>query len=141
MDIGLWTVDSKQCFSSLECLNVQLYIQPAGFGQFELGNFPVSSELEASCWEQLGVENCLILCSSKGGVKKTYIYPHFLDERLTPPPLIHVGGFYKNIMKFKYYPHRLTLPPPTLIHILNFYNIFFKLFTVGIFQFFVFCFW
>ena len=30
---------------------------------------------------------------------------------LTPPPPIHVGGFYNNIIKFKYYPHRLTPPP------------------------------
>ena len=26
------------------------------------------------------------------GVKKTHFYPHFVDKRLTPPPLIHVGG-------------------------------------------------
>ena len=70
-------------------------------------------------------------------LKKKSFYPHFVDKRLPPHPLIHVGGFYKNIIKFKYYPHRLTPPPPpALIHISNFYNIFFKLFSVGIFSFF-----
>ena len=30
----------------------------------------------------------------KGGVKKNMSFnPHFVDKRLTPPPLIRVGGF------------------------------------------------
>ena len=35
----------------------------------------------------------------EGLKKNTYFYPHFVDKRFTPPPLIHVGGFYNNIIK------------------------------------------
>ena len=61
----------------------------------------------------------------RGSIKKTRLFIHILwISVLPPPPLIHVGGFYNNIIKFKYYPHRLTPPPLALIHISNFYNIF-----------------
>ena len=53
---------------------------------------------------------------------------YFVDERLTPPPLIHIGRFYNNFIKFKYYSNWLTPPPPALINILKFNNIFLKYF-------------
>ena len=86
---------------------------------------------------------CIIKCNVLGrGKKKTYFYPHFVDKCLTPPPsLIHVGGFYNNIIKILYYPHRLTPPtPPALIHISNFLNIFFTIFCWYFFLIFFFCF-
>ena len=34
------------------------------------------------------------------GLKKKHVfYPHFVDKRFTPP-LIHIGGFYNNIIKY-----------------------------------------
>ena len=43
------------------------------------------------------------------GLKKTRLFIHILWISVLPsPPLIHVGGFYNNIIKCKYYPHRLT---------------------------------
>ena len=43
----------------------------------------------------------ILSSSPKGGVKKKHgFYPHFVDKRFTPPPpLIHIGGFYNNIIK------------------------------------------
>ena len=41
-----------------------------------------------------------ILLFVLGRGKKTLFHPHFVDRRLTPP-LIHVGGFYNNIIKLK----------------------------------------
>ena len=38
---------------------------------------------------------------SKEGVKKIMsFYPHFVEKRFTPLPLIYIGGFYDNIIKF-----------------------------------------
>ena len=50
----------------------------------------------------------------EGSIKKTSLFIHILWISVLPPPLIHVGGFYNNIIKLKYYPHRLTPPLPPL---------------------------
>ena len=43
----------------------------------------------------------------------TNVWSQSVDSLLSPgpTPLIHLGGFYDNLIKFKYYPHRLTSPP------------------------------
>ena len=56
------------------------------------------------------------------GLKTRLLIHIFWISILSPPPS-HVGRFYDIILKFKYYPHRLTPPPLALIHISNFYNI------------------
>ena len=64
---------------------------------------------EAECEDKDGGRAERVL--GRGLKKKTSFYPHVVDKRFTPPPLIHVNGFYNNIIKFKYYPHQLTPPP------------------------------
>ena len=44
---------------------------------------------------------CYILLDTlREGLKKTSLYPHFVDKDFTPTPLIHVAGFYNNIIKY-----------------------------------------
>ena len=36
----------------------------------------------------------------KRGVKKHNFYPYFVDKGFIPPPIIHAGRFYNNIIKY-----------------------------------------
>ena len=58
------------------------------------------------------------------GLKKEHNFIHILWIGVTTP-LIHVGRFYNNIIKFKYYPHRLTPPPLTPLSTFWIFIIFF----------------
>ena len=102
---------SKYCFVTIVFFSSTIYFQNSIFlSQFSFLNIFVSFIIITFSITNLTLSQHFVvpIFSSEFCFHHQFV----INSSYPPPPaLIHVGGFYNNIIKFKYHPHRLTPPP------------------------------